>query len=257
MKINRIGETNISNQGYEMKIVEYKNNKDVFVEFQDEYKAKTHTDYRHFKNGNVKNPYHKNVFEVACIGEGKYKTRENGKITKAYGYWHNMIERCYEPYYLNEHSTYRDCTVCEDWLCFQNFAKWFYKHYYEISNERMNLDKDILCKGNKVYSPENCCIIPQRINSLFTKSNAVRGKYPIGVSWHKANNKFMAYCSFLNENGKKKTKNLGYYNTVEEAFLVYKQFKESYIKEVADEYKELISKELYKALYKYEVEMND
>ena len=62
---------------------------------------------------------------------------------------------------------------------------------------------------------------------------------------------------FLNENGKKKKKTLGYYNTSEEAFLVYKQFKEKYIRQIANEYKDLIPNKLYEALYRYEVEIND
>ena len=40
-------------------------------------------------------------------------------------------------------------------------------------------------------------------------------------------------------------------------FSIYKQFKEKYIKQIADEYKELIPQKLYEALYKWEVEIND
>ena len=42
-----------------------------------------------------------------------------------------------------------------------------------------------------------------------------------------------------------------------QAFTIYKNFKENYIKQVADEYKDLIPKELYDAMYKWEVEIND
>ena len=172
---------------YEMKIVEYNKAIDIVIEFQDDHKAKVRTRYGDFKKGQVKNPYHKNVYGVAYIGIGKYKAKENGKQTKAYNYWMNMLMRCYDPYYINKRLTYKDCFVCDEWLCFQNFAKWFYKHYYNCNNERMHLDKDILCKGNKIYSPENCILVPKRINKLFTKSDRTRGKYPIGVSWKKKN----------------------------------------------------------------------
>lgn len=167
-----------------------------------------------------------------------------------------MLQRCYDPYYLNKYPTYINCYVCDEWLCFQNFAEWFYDNYYECNDEKMCLDKDILCKGNKIYSPENCIFVPNRINTLFVKCNKTRGEYPIGVNFKPKINKFQARCSTLKDN-KTKSIYLGVYPTVNEAFLVYKQYKENYIKQVADEYKDIIPKELYDALYKYEVEIND
>lgn len=243
--------------GYEMKIIEYNRNKDIIVEFQDEYKAKVHVCYNDFQNGQVKNPYHPSIYGFGYVGKGKYKVSEDGKNTKAYQIWKDMLKRCYDPYYINKHLTYKDCFVCEEWHCFQNFSEWFYKNYYEIEEQRMELDKDILCKGNKIYSPNTCIFVPRRINLLFCKSDAIRGKYPIGVSWAKANNKFRAQCQILDKDGKKKRKGLGYYDASDEAFLAYKTFKENYIKQVADEYKDLIPIELYDVMYKYEVEIND
>ena len=254
--INRIGETNTSNEGYEMEIIEYINAKNIFVEFQDEHKMKVHTTYGNFKNGNVKNSYHPNVCGVGYLGEGKYKAKENGKDTEVYKKWHDMLRRCYDPYYLDRHPTYRDCMVCEEWLNFQNFAKWYEENVYECDNEETHLDKDILIKGNKIYSTETCVLVPKRINSLFTKCNAIRGKYPIGVNWHKATNKFVAQCNVLDKENNRKV-HLGLYDSIEEAFLAYKQFKEGYIKQIADEYKDLIPTKLYDALYRWEVEIDD
>ena len=88
-------------------------------------------------------------------------------------------------------------------------------------------------------------------------NSSKRGKYPIGVSWHKASNKFIARCNILDKQNNRKIIHVGLYNTVEEAFLAYKNFKENYIKQVADEYKNLIPKRLYEAMYSYEVEIND
>ena len=84
MKIERLGEENYNNFGTLMKIVEYKNAKDIIVEFQDEHKIKIHTRYGDFKRGKIKNPYDKSVYGVGYVGEGKYKSRVNGKITEAY-----------------------------------------------------------------------------------------------------------------------------------------------------------------------------
>lgn len=260
--INRINEENCIKEnlgGYKIKIIIYVGANDIVVEFQDEYKAKVHTTYQHFKDGNVKNPYHPTIYEVGCFGEGKYKSSINHKNTREYETWKDMIGRCYNPYKLNKFPTYIDCYVEKDFLNFQNFASWYEKNYYEVPNEKMQLDKDILVKGNKIYSKETIIFVPERINYLFTKSNAVRGEYPIGVTYNKEKNMLEVSCSILDKDGKKKNKYLGQFplNRPFQAFYTYKIFKENYIKQVADEYRDLIPKELYDALYRYEVEIND
>ena len=168
-KSQRLGEIAYNTYGTLMKIVEYKNNKDITIEFQDEYKIKRKTDYKCFRRGGIKNPYDKEVCGVAFIGEGEYNSKFH---RKAYLYWKCMIERCYDPYELNKRPTYIDCTVCKEWLNFQNFAKWYEENYYECNEHKMSLDKDILVKGNKIYSPETCIFVPMNINDMFTKSDA-------------------------------------------------------------------------------------
>lgn len=152
----------------------------------------------------------------------------------------------------NKHPTYKDVTVNPECYCFQDFGEWFDKNYYEIEGERMHLDKDILVKGNKEYSFNTMVFVPQRINKLFTKRDACRGDLPIGVHYYKASGKYMASCKTLN-----RQKYLGLYNTPHEAFLAYKEFKERYIKQVADEYKDKIPQRLYDAMYAWEVEEDD
>lgn len=257
-KEDRTGEESYNNFGTLMRIVEYKDASHIIVEFQDEYKTKVPTQYGNFKKGKVKNPYDKEVYEVGYIGVEKYKVSENGKHTKAYKTWVGMLKRCYDPYYINKEPTYIDCLVCDEWLNFQNFAKWYYKNVYNCNNERLHLDKDILCKGNKIYSPKTCVLVPERVNTLFIKCDASRGGYPIGVSYHKTYGKLRVQCNVF-ENGKRKVKHLGSFplNRPFQAFTCYKQFKENYIKQVADGYKDLIPEKLYKALYEWEVEIND
>lgn len=257
-KKDRLGEISKTNEGYEIKIVEYNRNDDIWVEFQDEYKVKVHTTYNNFKKGNVKNAYHPSVYNIGYIGIGKYKTGTSEKMLRVYSEWHSMLKRCYSEDFHKKEPTYISCEVCKEWLCFQNYAKWREDNYYECNNEGMQLDKDILVKGNKIYSPETCIFVPQRINVLFTKSNRKRGEYPIGVNYEKDGNKLVSYCSIFHDN-KKKSIRLGYFSLNEpfKAFTTYKNFKENYIKKVADEYKELIPQKLYEALYKYEVEIND
>ena len=121
----------------------------------------------------------------------------------------------------------------------------------------MHLDKDILVKHNKIYSPETCIFVPQTINSLFAKNNKNRGESVIGSSLTK-NDKYQVNCWLINpKTGKTESKYLGTYDTELEAFEVYKYYKEKNIKQVADYYKDEIPERLYNAMYNYEVEMDD
>lgn len=249
--INRLGEVNYNKNGSKMIIDEYNTANDIWVKFL-EHGNRIHTAYYLFAKGKVTNVYDIAYSGIGYIGEGKYKIREDGKVTKQYTTWSNMLKRCYDEKFHKRQSTYKDCTVSEEWLCFQNFAEWFDNNYYEIEGERMHLDKDILVKGNKVYSPNACIYVPQSINSIFVKSNAKRGKFPIGVSWSKDKGKFESYYQT-----KGKRNFLGYFNTPEEAFQKYKNTKEKLIKQTAEDYKEKIPYALYNALINYIVEIDD
>lgn len=240
-----------------MKIVEYKRAGDITVEFQDEYRGRVHTEYKHFLKGGVRNPYHPSVCGVGITGN-KYLLRTNGIQIKEYKIWKGMLERCFDNKTKEKRATYQNVTCCKEWLNFENFYEWI--HSQEnfdkwFNNDRWCLDKDILIKGNKVYSPDTCCLVPNNINVLFTKRNKDRGENYIGVVYHKASNSFVAQ---VNKNVGEQ-EHLGCYNTPEEAFLAYKKAKEDYIKQIAQiEYdKGNIIKRCYDAMMNYEVEITD
>ena len=266
-KIDRTGETNISNEGCAMKIVEYNNCNDIIIQFEDEHKYWLHTSYKHFKNGECKNPFFPSVYGHGYLGIDKNgnvpKTKEfkDGKLcaTQEYHKWQNMLQRCFDNKLKEKYPTYKDVTCCDRWLCFANFLEDFeiLKNEYNWSeDETLNLDKDILHKNNKIYSLENCVLVPDWINLLFIKRDANRGDCPIGVSYHKGAKKYEARC---NINGK--LKNLGLYNTIEEAFNVYKMTKEQEIKRIANDcvLKGYITQEsrLYNAMISYQVKITD
>ena len=250
---NRIGEKNINNFGSEMQIIGYRGSKDIDIYFS-KYKwiAKC-AQYNQFKDGQVKCPYEPRVYGIGYIGEGKYATTVNRKPTRVYDVWRSMLRRCYDTKHLIKEPTYINCEVCEEWHNFQNFAEWHDKNYYEIQEERMHLDKDILFKGNKIYSPSTCIFVPQDINLLFIKRDATRGGLPIGVYYSKAHKKYRAQCN----DRKEKRVYLGLYNTPTEAFQAYKTHKEKLIKNTAEKYKNKIPDKLYRALLNYEVEIID
>jgi len=233
-----------------MIIKEYYNKTNIIVQFDNEYTI--HTNYDRFKKGEVSNPYDKTVYGIGYLGEGEYRCKINYERTKVYKAWQGMLERCYDKKCQEKYPTYKDCITDEEWHNFQNFGKWFDENYYEIEGQRMNLDKDVLSKGNKIYSPKTCVFVPQKINILFIKRDNDRGKLPIGVCFNRHVNKYQANC---NNNGERE--HLGLYNTPEEAFYSYKKFKEHIIKKTANEYKDKIPQKLYDAMYRYEVEITD
>lgn len=255
-KIDRTGERGINNFGSQMIIVEYRGCMDIDIYFPEYDWIFKNATYGNFKKGNIMCPYERTVYEVGYLGEGKYKSRENGKKTRVYTAWNSMLQRCYDEKYHERRSTYRDCKVYEEFHNFQNFGEWDEENFYTVEEQQMCLDKDILVKGNKIYSPETCIYVPKTINTLFVKCNKSRGNCLIGTCL--LNSKYVAHCSLINpKTGKSKIKHLGYYTTQQEAFKVYKQFKERNIKEVADYYKDKIPNKLYDALYNYQVEITD
>jgi hypothetical protein len=253
-----LGKENYNTQGCLMKIIEYNDANDIVVEFQDEHKAQKHCDLKGFKLGHVMNPYYKSLYGVGYYG-GEIPKHSTNLDYKCWDTWKGMLERCYNKKRIETQPTYKDCTVCEEWHDYQNFKVWFNENFIELKdkNERVCLDKDILVKGNKIYSPETCCFVPNEINVLFTKTNKNRGLYPIGVYYKKKLNKYIAQCSEKIGRDKKQQKHLGVFNTPKEAFEAYKQYKEMYIKKVADKYKGQIKDNVYEALYKWEVEVDD
>lgn len=253
---NRVGMTNLNNEDYLMKIIRYQKASDIDVEFEDGTIV-TNKSYDNFIKGKIRKPY-------LILGFGKSMSNKNNRLgnynIKLYGAWRSMIARCYDENELQRFPTYRGCKVCDEWSDYEVFLDWCKDNYYELDEETICLDKDILNKGNKIYSPSTCIFVPKRINNMMTKSNQSRGDYPLGVFYHKASKKFASACT-TTSNKIKTHKHLGTFNTPEEAFYAYKTFKENYIKQIADEYKEKYGDKfpqaLYDAMYKYEVEITD
>ena len=248
---NRIGEVSYTKYGTPMKIIAYNSYSDIIVEFQDEYKYTTNATYNNFKKSKIRNPYDREYYGVGFLGRSYCK---NQKFVDDLSFktWEWILRRCYSDKALKRNPTYEPCYICEEWHEYYNFKIWFETNYYTIDGEIMEIDKDVLIKNNKIYSPETCVFLPHCINSIFCKTNAKRGKYPIGVSYHKKVGKFQSYCTVNN-----KRVHLGYYDTPEKAFNAYRIYKERYIKKVADKYEVYIPKVLYDALYNYKVEITD
>jgi hypothetical protein len=252
-KLNRVGEIGINNQGMEMKIVGYRNNKDIDILFSDNTLV-CNQPYSVFHSGEIKNNNIPYVNGVGYIGYGKYKCRINGKLTEEYKIWSSMILRNYCSQYLERQETYKKCSVCDEWLNFQTFAKWYFENKW--TNEfPLVPDKDILIKGNKEYNPNTVLLLDQRLNNLFLSHKINRGNLPIGVRWDKERNKYVASCKTKEYN----KKFIGRFDDPIEAFYAYRDFKYQRVKEIVNYYKETynLPQKIYDAIINYKIEITD
>lgn len=168
------------------------------------------------------------------------RTKLNGRVLN-YMYY-NMINRCYNH---KQYPKYKGCKVCDLWLNDkESFKNWVIENHYIIDDEQIDLDKDILVKGNKVYSPETCVFAPHIINTCFENltrkpTKTKKGKYRIDL------------CV------EGKTNGLGVFDTEEEAKREYIKHKEAAILYLADKYKDNIPMKLYETMTNYKLDLSD
>lgn len=198
-------------------------------------------------SGAVKNKMLPTTYGVGYVGAGKYSHRDKTPYTK----WRSMLSRCYNP---NDgaYKRYggRGVHVCKEWHNFQNFAEWYYS--YKKKEDGWNLDRDILVKGNLEYCPEKCCIVPRQINMAVVSRVSDRGAYAIGVSYNKKDKTF----SMQVQVGQGRSLH-SRHKTEEQAFLAYKDAKETQLLSLAYEWAGQVDHKVIVALKEWSVEWND
>ena len=250
-----VGKVCKSNLSGDFKILKYNDSTDVEIRFlKTGYETVTRLDC--IKSGSIKDPYIPSVYGVGILGT-KYPSKVNGVLTKEYTLWQSMLRRCYSNTNVcdasnNKYPTYIDCEVSNKFKSYEYFYEWCNKQI-GFSSEGWQLDKDLLIKGNKIYSEDSCVFLPQEINQILVKRTASRGEHLIGVHWCKRDKAFIAK---VNKN-KGKQEYLGYFNTELEAFNAYKTAKESFVKEQAEKWKGKIDERAYEALMNYTVDITD
>ena len=139
--------------------------------------------------------YYKRLVHGVGISDSSFSVsmKIDGKTVmhRAYSCWFEMLNRCYGEVWLSRYPSYRDCSVCSDWLTFSNFYRWWKENHIE----GFELDKDIRIPGNRVYSPESCMFVPGEINRFFGDHKRRRGAYAIGVYFRSDLNKYLASVS--------------------------------------------------------------
>ena len=136
------------------------------IEYNDSHRYRQWVKAGNIVRGKMKNPFRPSVYGVGYMGVGDFVSSIPGTRQKTLEYtaWKDMLKRCYSEAFLNEHPSYRGCSVTPEWHNFQVFATWYVNTgYYGIG---FHLDKDLLYRGNKLYSPKTCCMLPAAINNM-------------------------------------------------------------------------------------------
>lgn len=237
-----------TNEGGTVVVVSVNGCYDITIEHEDEHRHSCRVVASQLRDGRIKNPYRPRVHGVGFIGSGAHKASENGKDTHAYTAWTKMIERAYCPKKQKENQSYIGCSVAKEWHNFQNFCDWYNSQPFK--GKGYQLDKDILVKGNKEYGPAACRFVPEPINKMLNINKGRRSALPVGVT--SVGGK---YTVKLSKSGSIKC--IGTFNTVDEAFSAYKHAREEYIREIAEKYKNCITNDIYDALMRYKVGIDD
>lgn len=175
------------------------------------------------------------------------KPWQNRQYEYEYELWSGMLSRCYGGGKHSEH--YTNCSVSDNFKDYRYFKKWCSKQIgFNCKDENkgiFHLDKDILIKGNKVYSEDTCCFVPAEINCAMVspKPHNKTLSLPLGVSKRKDRSKFSATLACYG-----KVKHLGSFMTVEEAETAWKIAKSLHILELAEKWKDRLDTRVYVAL---------
>ena len=235
-------------------ITKYINHKEVYVKFLDTgYETKAY--FGNIKKGIVRDRSVPSILGVGIVGDEV--TKVNGSRLKEYNLWQALLSRCYCDKFHVKCPTYKDCSVSDNFKYYPYFKEWCNNQIgFNVLDDKGNhfeLDKDLLIKGNKVYSEDTCCFVPQEINSLQFSKQRKESNLPKGVSYEARTDKYKAQ---IGGKGKLKTF-IGRYTTPDEAFQAYKQAKEAHIKEIANKWKDQIDNRVYKVLISHEVHIDD
>ena len=229
------------------------------------------------KDGNIDNDWYKNLMYVT---DGDLRRLKNGEITwrdldyrqeyieyenrasaAAYIVYNGIKTRCKNSEATESiHACYNDTAMCDEWNENpKSFVKWYLENYYACDGELMAVDKDLFGNGFNVYSPENCCILPQSLNTMLANAKQhYRGRkdengiLPYGVKYSGKRKKYYSEIALTDTDNKRIR--LADWDTPEEAFAEYKKMKEADIKTMTAKYRDKIPEYIYKKLLTVEVQ---
>lgn len=145
-----------------------------------------------------------------------------------YKVWSDMLRRCCSEDFKKQNIVYADVEVCEEWLRFSSFRNWSVSRYAD----GMQLDKDILIRGNRLYSPQTCCYVPNYVNTIILTCSR-RSNMLIGATYKKSRARYSTpYVATSTING-----HIGCFSTAEEAHRAWQVDRIQSIESVIERYR--------------------
>lgn len=241
----KVGYRGVTNAGFKYTLTKRLPKRRVIVTFDPPYEGSIEVGVGYIANGVIHNPFSPNKVG-GMFGQGKYNCINSSKV---HNIWYRLLERVFHWERSVRNKSYEGCSVCEEWMNFQVFAEWYYSQ--KGSDMDWHLEKDLLVRGNKHYSPETCVLVPQDVNMFLTKRKSC------GTTWIGASSrgKTGRYWSQFTRGTKGVC--LGSFATGLEAHLAYKAAKEEYARALAEKYKDVLDERAYLALLNYSVEIDD
>lgn len=240
----RAGQVFKTNEGGTFKIVKVLAGKLVRIKHNDRHGHEMEVYNRCVLKGSISNPYSRNLQGVGFLGVGKHIAHTDKKTTEVYEKWQSIIQRCYNPYKLDKHRKFMNHTVCDTWHSFQDFAEWYTQLEYTDCNYQ--LVKNLIDLENTVYDATHCFLIPKSIS--MSLALAKHGKYPYGIKFNKAKGKYQVVLHKKSTGGA-----LTSYDTLKQAIAGYVDHKEQHVKELANEWRNVISNRTYIALMSWKI----
>jgi len=138
--------------------------------------------------------------------------------------WKGMISRCYDPSVRKRQPSYDGCTVCDEWKIFSNFKNWMEKQDWK----GREVDKDILVKGNKVYSPETCLMVRTITNTYVQDALSLSENSAMGVQVTFTKAGVPRYRAIAKNPLRNNSESLGTYDTEKECHQAWRRRKHEF-----------------------------
>ncbi len=187
------------------------------------------------------NKWKRTTFGIGYLGCNNPSASDKDIYVK----WANMMQRCYSEEVHKNKSYYIPCTADIEWLNFSNYREWHKKN--SMGDRKVDLDKDVLIPGNTVYGSETCTLIPHFTNTIFES----RG-LDTNIVLNNDTGKYDVTMSILSTK-----KDVGAFDTHEEAQKGYIEYKQNYIRDFAEKCKGKVPYKTYIAMLNWKVEKNN
>lgn len=188
------------------------------------------------------NKWKRTVFGIGYLGCNDADAARDNYI---YSKWANMMQRCYDEETHRIKPYYALCTAEIEFQNFSNYREWHKEN--AMGDRKVDLDKDVLIRGNTVYGSETCTLISHFTNTIFENRGA-----DTNIVLNNDTGKYDVTMSILG-----KREEVGSFDTEEEAKQGFIDYKQDYIRKYAKKCKGKVPNKTYEAMVNWVVETAD